>query len=29
VLPPPLRDENPTGIWRRVDGTPSQAPLGG
>jgi NADP-dependent aldehyde dehydrogenase len=21
VLPAPLRDENPGGIWRRVDGT--------
>ena len=29
VLPPPLRDENPDGIWRRVDGTLTQAPVGG
>ena len=27
VLPPELRDENPLGIWRRVDGTPMTAPL--
>jgi NADP-dependent aldehyde dehydrogenase len=27
VLPPELRDENPLGIWRRVDGDPTQAPL--
>jgi len=27
VLPPELRDENPLGIWRRVDGTPTTAPL--
>ena len=25
VLPPPLRDDNPTGVWRRVDGTLTQA----
>ena len=23
VLPPELRDENPLGIWRRVDGEPT------
>jgi NADP-dependent aldehyde dehydrogenase len=27
VLPPELRDENALGIWRRVDGTPTTAPL--
>ena len=27
VLPPELRDENPLGIWRRVDGTPTTAVL--
>ena len=27
VLPPELQDENPRGIWRRVDGTPTTAPL--
>ena len=27
VLPPELRDENPLGIWRRVDGQPTRAPL--
>ena len=27
VLPPELRDENPLGIWRRVDGTPTTAAL--
>ena len=25
--PPELRDENPLGIWRRVDGTPTTAVL--
>ncbi len=29
VLPPELRDENPRGIWRRVDGELTRAPLGG
>jgi len=29
VLPPELRDENPLGIWRRVDGELTRAPLGG
>jgi acyl-CoA reductase-like NAD-dependent aldehyde dehydrogenase len=28
ALPPELRDENPLGIWRRVDGEPTRAPLG-
>jgi NADP-dependent aldehyde dehydrogenase len=28
VLPPELRDDNPLGIWRRVDGEPTRAPLG-
>jgi acyl-CoA reductase-like NAD-dependent aldehyde dehydrogenase len=27
VLPPELRDENPLGIWRRVDGEPTRAAL--
>jgi hypothetical protein len=27
VLPPELRDENPLGIWRRVDGELTQAAL--
>jgi acyl-CoA reductase-like NAD-dependent aldehyde dehydrogenase len=27
VLPPELRDENPLGIWRRVDGELTRAPL--
>jgi 2,5-dioxopentanoate dehydrogenase len=27
VLPPELRDDNPLGIWRRVDGELTQAPL--
>ncbi len=29
ALPPELRAENPLGIWRRVDGVPTQAPVGG
>jgi NADP-dependent aldehyde dehydrogenase len=28
VLPPELRDENPLGIWRRVDGELTRDPLG-
>jgi acyl-CoA reductase-like NAD-dependent aldehyde dehydrogenase len=28
VLPPELRDENPLGIWRRVDGELTREPLG-
>jgi NADP-dependent aldehyde dehydrogenase len=28
VLPPELRDENPLGLWRRVDGELTRAPLG-
>jgi acyl-CoA reductase-like NAD-dependent aldehyde dehydrogenase len=28
VLPPALRDENPLGIWRRVGGEPTRAPVG-
>jgi NADP-dependent aldehyde dehydrogenase len=27
VLPLELRDENPLGIWRRVDGVPTRDPL--
>jgi NADP-dependent aldehyde dehydrogenase len=27
VLPPELRDENPLGVWRRVDGEPTRAAL--
>ncbi|MGH2967436.1 MAG: aldehyde dehydrogenase (NADP(+)), partial [Solirubrobacteraceae bacterium] len=27
LLPPELRDENPLGIWRRVDGELSREPL--
>jgi NADP-dependent aldehyde dehydrogenase len=27
LLPPELRDENPLGIWRRVDGEPTRGPL--
>jgi NADP-dependent aldehyde dehydrogenase len=27
VLPPELRDENPLGIWRRVDGEPTREAL--
>jgi NADP-dependent aldehyde dehydrogenase len=27
ALPPALRDENPLGIWRRVDGAPTREPL--
>ena len=27
VLPPELRDENPLGIWRRVDGELTRDPL--
>ncbi|MEA2384800.1 MAG: 2,5-dioxopentanoate dehydrogenase [Solirubrobacteraceae bacterium] len=27
ALPPALRDENPLGIWRRVDGAPTRDPL--
>jgi len=27
VLPAELRDENPLGIWRRVDGEPTKGPL--
>jgi len=29
VLPPELRDENPLGLWRRVDGELTRAPLPG
>jgi acyl-CoA reductase-like NAD-dependent aldehyde dehydrogenase len=29
VLPPELRDENPLGIWRRVDGELTRAPVRG
>jgi NADP-dependent aldehyde dehydrogenase len=29
VLPPELRDANPLGIWRRVDGELERGPLGG
>ena len=29
VLPKELRDDNPLGIWRRVDGELTRAPLGG
>jgi acyl-CoA reductase-like NAD-dependent aldehyde dehydrogenase len=28
VLPPELRDDNPLGIWRRVDGELTRAPIG-
>ncbi len=28
ALPAALRDENPLGIWRRVDGELTRAPLG-
>jgi NADP-dependent aldehyde dehydrogenase len=27
ALPPALRDENPLGIWRRVDGEPTRDPI--
>jgi NADP-dependent aldehyde dehydrogenase len=27
ALPPALRDENPLGIWRRVDGAPTREPI--
>jgi acyl-CoA reductase-like NAD-dependent aldehyde dehydrogenase len=27
ALPPALRDENPLGIWRRVDGVPTREPV--
>jgi hypothetical protein len=27
ALPPELRDENPLGIWRRVDGEPTRGAL--
>jgi NADP-dependent aldehyde dehydrogenase len=27
VLPPELQDENPLGIWRRVDGELTREPL--
>jgi NADP-dependent aldehyde dehydrogenase len=27
VLPPELRDENPLGIWRRVDGELTRDPV--
>jgi NADP-dependent aldehyde dehydrogenase len=29
VLPPPLRDENPAGIWRRIDGRLTTDAVGG
>ena len=29
TLPPALRGENPLGIWRRVNGVPTRAPIGG
>jgi len=29
ALPPALRDENPLGIWRRVDGAPTRDAIGG
>jgi len=29
ALPPALRDENPLGIWRRVDGRPTREPISG
>jgi NADP-dependent aldehyde dehydrogenase len=29
ALPPALRDENPLGIWRRVNGVPTRDPIGG
>ena len=28
VLPAALRDENPLGLWRRVDGVPTREPIG-